>query len=169
MSKNKDYYKILGVESNASQDDIKKAYRKLAMKYHPDRNPDNKEAEEKFKEAAEAYQVLSDADKRKRYDQFGSAGVEGGTGGFGGDMNMDDIFTNFSDIFENLFGAGGGRRGRSQQAGPQPQPGHDLHKEVTITFRESFVGTTKELSYYRFIACQTCDSKGTAPGTSTQI
>src|SRR3954465_5379520 len=95
----RDYYEILGVDRNASEDDIKKAYRKLAIKYHPDKNPDNKQAEEKFKEAAEAYEVLSDSSKRQRYDQFGHGGV-GGKGGYGGGgMNMDDIFSHFGDIF----------------------------------------------------------------------
>jgi molecular chaperone DnaJ len=168
MSTNKDYYKVLGVSQQATEEEIKKAYRKLALKYHPDRNPGNKEAEEKFKEAAEAYRVLSDSEKRKRYDQFGAAGVEGGPGGFG-DMNMEDIFTNFSDIFENLFGGGMGAGRRPGQTGPQPQAGHDLHKEISITLRESFVGTSKDVAYYRFVACSTCNAKGTAPGTSTQV
>ncbi|HJM68524.1 MAG TPA: DnaJ domain-containing protein, partial [Candidatus Babeliales bacterium] len=110
----KDYYEILGVSRDASADDIKKSYRKLALKYHPDRNPDNKEAEGKFKEAAAAYEVLSKEDKRKKYDQFGHDGVDG-MGGFGGGgqsgMNMDDIFSNFGDIFENIFGGGGGGGG----------------------------------------------------------
>src|SRR5260221_13604929 len=108
MSK-RDFYEVLGVPRSATIEEIKAEYRKLALKYHPDRNPDNKEAEEKFKAAAEAYQVLSDAEKRKRYDQFGTADMGAG-GGFGQDMNMDDIFENFGDIFETLFGGGGRKK-----------------------------------------------------------
>ena len=95
----RDFYEILNVSKNSSKDEIKKAYRKIAMKYHPDRNPDNKQAEEKFKEAAEAYEVLSNTEKKQRYDQFGHAGMGGAAGGFGGGMNMDDIFSQFGDIF----------------------------------------------------------------------
>jgi len=161
-----DYYEILGVSKAATPDEIKAAYRKLALKYHPDRNPDNKEAEEKFKAAAEAYQALSDPEKRKRYDQYGTADMGAGQG-FGQNMNMDDIFDNFGDIFENLFG-GGGRKKSSKTSGPQARKGHDLHKEITITLKESFLGTKKDLSYYRFISCQTCNGKGAQPGTSVQ-
>src|SRR5688572_10844614 len=103
MSQKRDYYEVLGVAKNASEADIKKAYRKLALQYHPDKNPDDKQAEEKFKEAAEAYEVLSNAEKRSRYDQFGHAGV-GGAGFGGGGMNMDDIFSQFGDIFGSAFG-----------------------------------------------------------------
>lgn len=162
----KDYYEILGVAKTATQEEIKAAYRKLALKYHPDRNPDNKEAEEKFKAAAEAYQVLSDMEKRKRYDQFGTADMGAGQG-FGQDMNMEDIFDNFGDIFENLFG-GGGRKKSSKNAGPQARKGHDLHKEVAISLKESFVGAKKDLKYYRFVTCQKCNGKGAQPGTSVQ-
>ncbi len=161
-----DYYEILGVSKTATQDEIKSAYRKLALKYHPDRNPDNKEAEEKFKAAAEAYQVLSDPEKRKRYDQFGTADMGAGAG-FGQDMNMEDIFDNFGDIFENLFG-GGGRKKGAKSAGPTARKGHDLHKEITISLKESYLGTKKDLSYYRFVLCQTCNGKGAQPGTSVQ-
>src|ERR1700742_2122892 len=117
MSK-RDYYEILGVAKGASADEIKKAYRKVAMQYHPDRNPGDKSAEEKFKEAAEAYEVLSDSDKKIQYDRYGHAGVSGnGRGGFSGGMNMDDIFSQFGDIFgDDLFGSffGGAQRGRGQ-------------------------------------------------------
>ena len=164
----KDFYEILGVSKTAPQDEIKNAYRKLALKYHPDRNPGNKEAEEKFKAAAEAYQVLSDPEKRKRYDQFGTADT-GGMGGFGQEMNMEDIFENFGDIFETLFGgSAGGRRKGSKATGPTPRRGHDLQKEFTITLKESYLGTKKDLSYYRFVTCETCHGKGTQPGTSIQ-
>jgi molecular chaperone DnaJ len=171
MSK-KDFYQILGVTKTASEADIKAAYRKLAMKYHPDRNPDNKEAEEKFKEAAQAYEVLSDAEKRKRYDQFGEAGVSGmgGHGGHGAqDINMEDIFSNFGDIFETMFGgqAGGGRK--SKKSGPIAKRGHDLYKEVQISLKDAFLGTKVEISYYRFFGCETCKGKGAKAGTTPQI
>jgi len=163
----KDYYKILGVAQTASADEIKDAYRKLALKYHPDRNPDNEEAENKFKEAAEAYEVLSDADKRRTYDQFGHEGVNnmGGHSGHGG-MNMDDIFESFGDIFGNVFGQQQQRRAKN--AGPQAQRGHDLAKELSITLKESFLGTKKEISYYHFFSCETCNGKGIKAGTSIQ-
>lgn len=161
-----DYYEILGVSKTATPEEIKAAYRKLALKYHPDRNPGNKEAEEKFKAAAEAYQALSDPEKRKRYDQYGTTDMGAGSG-FGQDMNMEDIFDNFGDIFENLFG-GGGRKKASKTSGPAPRKGHDLHKEVTISLKESFLGTKKDLSYYRFVSCQTCNGKGAQPGTTVQ-
>jgi len=164
MSK-KDYYEILGVKKTASQDKIKAAYRKLALKYHPDRNPDNKEAEEKFKEAAQAYEVLSDPTKRKQYDQFGHAGVEGAGAGPGG-MNMDDIFSAFGDIFGDIFGTGFQKK--KKKNGPQPRRGHDLHKNVKITLKEAFTGTKKEIAYYRFANCKTCKSKGTKEGTKAE-
>src|SRR5688500_5375457 len=118
----RDYYEVLGVSKNADETEIKKAYRKLAIKYHPDKNPDDKDAEEKFKEAAEAYEVLSNAEKKRRYDQFGHAGMGGAaSGGFGGGMSMDDIFSQFGDIFGGHFGfggaQGGGRGGRRVNRG----------------------------------------------------
>ena len=168
MSK-KDYYTILGVAKGASKDEIKKAYRKLAMKYHPDRNPDNKEAEEKFKESAEAYEVLSDDTKRQQYDQFGHEGFKNMGGGHGGHgMNMDDIFSQFGDIFGDMFG-GGGQQRRKTTTGPEPKRGHDLHKEITISLKDAYLGLKKEISFYHFFACDDCSSKGTAPGTSVQI
>lgn len=158
----RDFYEVLGVAKTASADEIKAAYRKLALKYHPDRNPNNKEAEDKFKEAAEAYEVLSDAEKRKRYDQFGHAGPEtSGFGGHPGGMNMDDIF----DIFGDIFG-GGQQQKKRKKSGPTPRRGHDLAKEVAISFEESFLGTTKEITYYHFSSCETCKGKGTKAGTS---
>jgi len=163
----KDYYEVLGVSKSADAKEIKAAYSILALKYHPDRNPDNKEAEEKFKEASEAYEVLSNAQKRQQYDQFGHAGMGGGTGGFGqGGMNMDDIFSQFGDIFGDFFG--GGRR-RTRPTGPEPKRGHDLFKEVTISLKDAYLGTKQEISYYHFVNCATCNGKGLKPGTSIKI
>lgn len=164
----KDYYQILGVAQDASAAEIKAAYRKLALKYHPDRNPNNKEAEEKFKEAAEAYEVLSDQEKRKRYDQFGHAGFEGMGGNAGQGMNMEDIFESFGDIFGDIFGMGGRKRSRRNQ-GPQPQRGHDLSKEIEISLKESYLGTKKDITYYHFVTCDRCHGKGTQPGTTVQV
>lgn len=163
-----DYYKILGVDKSASTDEIKSAYRKLAMKYHPDRNPDNKTAEDKFKEATEAYEVLGDNEKRTQYDQFGHAGMNGGMGGghgHPGSMNMDDIFENFGDIFGSMFG-GGAKKNRRK--GPQPQAGLSLTKEIEITLQEAFLGTKKEIAYHHYFSCDTCSGSGTRPGTSAQ-
>lgn len=161
----KDYYEILGVAKSATTDEIKAAYRKLALKYHPDRNPGNKEAEDKFKEAAQAYEVLSDVEKRKRYDQFGPEGVSGMGAGPGG-MSMDDIFESFGDIFGAMFGGGGKRKAR--KTGPEPVRGHDLHKELDITLKEAFLGTKKDVSYYHFFTCDVCKGKGTKAGTKAQ-
>ncbi len=160
----RDFYEILGVAKTATQDEIKAAYRKLAMKYHPDRNPDNKEAEEKFKEAAEAYEVLSNAEKRKQYDQFGHAGTQGGFGGHQ-DMNMDDIFRNFEDIFGDIFGQQTQRR-RSKKAGPLPKRGHDLAQELSLTLEEAFRGVSKDIKLYHYVVCTTCHGKGMAQGSS---
>lgn len=164
MATKRDYYEVLGIPKTATQDEIKKSYRKLAMKYHPDRNPDNKEAEEKFKEAAEAYEMLSNEQKRSQYDQFGHAGMEG-MGGFGaGGMNMDDIFSQFGDIFGSMFGEGFGRQQR--RTGPEPRRGHDLHKDLSITLKEAYEGISKEIYYYHFANCTICKSSGMEPGTS---
>ena len=160
----RDYYEILGVAKTASPEQIKAAYRKMAMKYHPDRNPDNKEAEEKFKEAAEAYEILSDQQKKSQYDQFGHAGAQG-MGGFGSSgMNMDDIFENFGDIFGSMFGGGGGRQ-RSRASGPEPKNGHDLAQDVSISLKDSYIGMKEEITYYHFLPCDTCKGSGAKAGS----
>lgn len=162
MSK-KDYYEILGVAKTASADEIKKAYRKKAIKYHPDKNPNNKEAEEKFKEAAEAYEVLSDPQKRQRYDQFGHEGMSGAGGFGGGGMNMEDIFSQFGDIFGGGFGGFGG-----QQRRPRQFKGSDLRIRVKLNLEEMMNGTTKKVKVKRFKqapgatskTCPTCNGSG---------
>lgn len=163
-----DYYKVLGIGQSATTDEIKAAYRKLAMKYHPDRNPNNKAAEEKFKEATEAYEVLGDVQKRSQYDQFGHAGMNNGMGGahgHPGSMNMDDIFENFGDIFGSMFGGGAKNR---RKKGPQPQAGLSLTKEIEITLQEAFLGTKKEIAYHHYFCCDTCSGTGARAGTSAQ-
>ena len=153
MAEKRDYYEVLGVQKGASEDEIKKAYKKMAIKYHPDRNPGDKEAEEKFKEAAEAYDVLRDPDKRARYDQFGHAGM-GGAGGFGGQsFDMNDIFSMFGDIFGGHMGGGGGFGGFSGfggfggggSRGAQKHQGGDLRLKVKLTLEEVAKGATKKL------------------------
>jgi molecular chaperone DnaJ len=165
MAKKRDYYQILGVEKNASLEDIKKAYRKLAMQYHPDRNPGNKEAEEKFKEAAEAYEVLSNHEKRSKYDQFGPEGLQGT--GFHHYENVDDIFENFSDIFEGLFG--GQMGGRARKAGNVAQRGHDLSLNIEITLKEAYEGCKKDIKIYHYEPCQTCRATGSKDGSKPSI
>ena len=145
----RDYYEVLGVSKTATADEMKKAYRKLALKYHPDKNPGDKEAEEKFKEAAEAYDVLSNPDKKARYDQFGHAGVDG-QGGFGGGagMSMDDIFSQFGDIFGSFFGGGGGFRGFGGSSGGgrrHVQKGSNLRIKVKLTLEEIEKGAEKKI------------------------
>ena len=166
MAQKRDYYEILGVAKTATQAEIKKSYRKVAMKYHPDRNPDNKEAEEKFKEAAQAYETLSNEQKRAQYDQFGHAGMDGMGGFGGGGMNMDDIFGQFGDIFGSMFGGGFG--GQPRKTGPEPRRGHDIIKDVSISLKDAYEGINKEIYYYHLVSCDTCKNKGLQPGTSTQ-
>ena len=158
----RDFYEVLGVSKSASADEIKKAYRKLAMKYHPDRNPDNKEAEDKFKAAAEAYEVLSNAEKRHQYDQVGHSGGFGQGGGHQ-NMNMDDIFSNFEDVFGDIFGQQQ-RGGQRRKQGPTPKRGHDLAKEVSLSLEEAFIGTKKDLKLYHFVPCSPCKGKGMPEG-----
>ncbi|MBQ0081396.1 MAG: molecular chaperone DnaJ [Alistipes sp.] len=166
MAEKRDYYEVLGVEKSASKDEIKKAYRKAALKYHPDRNPGDKEAEEKFKEAAEAYSVLSDDQKRARYDQFGHAGMQGGAGGFGGfsgGFSMDDIFSNFGDIFGDFFGGGSGFGSRSR--GPRVYRGQDLSMRMKLTLNEVINGATKKIKYRRDVTCDACSGSGSKDGS----
>ncbi len=158
MSK-RDYYEVLGVSKGASGDEIKKAYRKQALKYHPDRNPGDKEAEEKFKEAAEAYEVLSDSQKRQRYDQFGHAGVSGAAGS-GHFTNVEDIFSHFGDIFSDFgFGGFGGFGGRSSR-GRQTSKGSNLRVKVTLTLEEIAKGAEKKLKVNKYISCESCSGTG---------
>lgn len=159
----RDYYEVLGVDKNASDDEIKKAYRKIAIKYHPDRNPDNKEAEEKFKEAAEAYDVLRDPQKRQQYDQFGFNGPQGsGFGGFGaGGMDMNDIFSMFGDIFGGHSGFGGFGGGHAQ---PQQHQGSDLRVKVKLTLNEIATGVTKKFKIHKDITCDHCHGTGCKDG-----
>ena len=166
MAENKrDYYEVLGVEKTASADEIKKAYRKSAMKYHPDRNPGDKEAEEKFKELGEAYEVLSDADKRARYDQFGFAGVDpnyggGGAGGYGGGFGGFGDFGDLGDIFGSFFG-GGGSRTSTRNA---PRQGENVAVRLDLTFEEAAFGCEKEVSAQRIENCAACSGSGSADG-----
>ncbi len=156
----RDYYEILCVERHASQEEIKKAYRKLALQYHPDRNPDDKEAEEKFKEAAEAYDVLRDPEKRRLYDLHGHAGVEGA--GFRGFSGAEDVFSSFSDLFEDFFGFSTGQR-RGRRSGPEA--GSDLRYDLTISFQEAALGAEKEIDIVRLENCSECNGTGAAEGS----
>lgn len=180
MAEKRDYYEVLGVAKNATADEIKKAYRKKAIQYHPDKNPGDKEAEEKFKEAAEAYDVLSDADKRARYDQFGhsmgpqgfggGAGGFGGYGGFGGGMSMEDIFAHFGDIFGGRFsgddsfgGFGGAAGGRARK---HVNKGTDLRITVKVTLKDIMNGVDKKLKIPKLVACPHCKGTGAKDGTA---
>ncbi|MFH1130688.1 MAG: DnaJ domain-containing protein, partial [Pseudomonadota bacterium] len=157
-----DYYELLGVPSDANNDTLKKAYRTLAMKYHPDRNPGNKEAEEKFKEISNAFQVLSDPEKRQLYDRYGVEGLN--RAGFGGGfVNINDIFSSFGDLFGDIFDFGGfGRRQRVRQ-------GADIEVTQKLTFLEAVEGCRKKISVPRQVKCETCDGSGAAPGTTPTI
>ncbi|MBK8611809.1 MAG: molecular chaperone DnaJ [Chitinophagaceae bacterium] len=174
MSK-KDFYEILGVSKSSSQDEIKKAYRKVAMQYHPDRNPGDKTAEEKFKEAAEAYEVLSDTDKRTQYDRFGhqafSQGRQGG-GFSGGGMNMDDIFSNFGDIFgdDSPFGSffGGGSSRRSSGSRSRGTRGSNLRVKIKLNYEELAKGAQKTIKVKKYVGCSTCSGSGAKDKSSVQ-
>ncbi len=161
----RDYYEVLGVGKNAGKEDIKKAYRKLARKYHPDVNPDDKQAEQKFKEIQEAYEVLSDDQKRARYDQFGHAGVDEGAQQYGGFGSQDfGGFGGFEDIFDAFFG--GGFTGASERRQRRPRKGSDLRYKMDIEFEEAAFGTEKEIQVPRTEICDKCDGTGAKPGTS---
>ena len=167
MSEKRDYYEVLGVQRNANADEIKKAYRKAAIKFHPDKNPGDKEAEEKFKEAAEAYDVLSNPDKRARYDQFGHAGMNGAAGGgfgggFSGGFSMEDIFSQFGDIFGGHFGGFSSRGG----GGRRVNRGSDIRVKVKLTLAEIANGTTKKLKINKYIACDKCGGTGAKDSSS---
>jgi molecular chaperone DnaJ len=168
MSK-KDYYDILEVDRKASEQEIKKAYRKMALKYHPDKNPDDPAAEAKFKEAAEAYEVLSNPEKRGRYDQYGHAGMKNGHGGFGGaGMSMDDIFSQFGDIFGGAFGGafggfGGGGRAQTRR---RVNRGSNIRVKVALTLQEIANGVEKKIKVNKYIACNTCGGSGAKHGSS---
>lgn len=172
MSK-RDYYEILEIQKNASADEIKKAYRKMAIKFHPDKNPGDKPAEEKFKEAAEAYEVLSNAEKKQRYDQYGHAGV-GGAGGFGGGqgqggfggMNMDDIFSQFGDIFGGHFSGGGGGFGGGGRGGRRVNRGSNLRVKVKMTLEEIANGVEKKIKVNKYVSCKSCSGSGAKNGSA---
>ncbi len=175
MSAKRDYYEILGVARSASAEELKKAYRKLAIQFHPDKNPGNKQAEEKFKELSEAYEVLTDPKRKQMYDQFGHAGLSGGpgggTGGFegfaggAGGAGFNDIF---GDIFGDLFGQAAGGRGRGGRRRSMGRPGADLKTTVDITFEEAAFGAEKVIPVNRPVACETCDGSGAKPGTKPE-
>ena len=156
----KDYYDILGIGRSASLDEIKKSYRQLALKFHPDRNPGDPTAEEKFKEASEAYEVLSSPDRRQIYDQFGHEGLAGG--GFRGFAGVEDIFDSFGDIFEDFFGFSGGRRGAGRS---RARRGADLHYELDITFEEASFGAEKQIQLAKNAVCETCGGSGVKKGS----
>lgn len=164
----RDYYEVLGVDKNASEDEIKKAYRKIAIKYHPDRNPDDPKAEEKFKEAAEAYSVLNDAQKRQQYDQFGFDGPGGGFGGFGdgAGFSMDDIFSMFGDVFGGGAGFGGFGSGGSRQT-PKYR-GADLRLKVKLSLQEVATGVTKKFKVRKDVVCNHCHGTGAEGGSSSE-
>lgn len=172
MSTKRDYYEILGVAKTASDEEIKKAYRKKAIQYHPDKNPGNKEAEEKFKEAAEAYEVLSNTEKRQRYDQFGHAGVSGAAGGgfSGGGFSMEDIFSQFGDIFGGHFGGGfggfGGFGGGGSRGGQRVNRGSNLRVRVKLNLAEIAKGAEKKIKVRKQVACSHCNGTGAEGGSS---
>jgi molecular chaperone DnaJ len=169
MAEKRDYYEVLGVAKTATAEEIKKAYRKKAIQYHPDKNPGDKEAEEKFKEAAEAYEVLSDPQKRQRYDQFGFAGMSGAGGFSGGDFSMQDIFSQFGDLFES-WGMGGGNfssffGGGSSRGGQRVRRGTDLRVKVRLTLEEIATGVEKKIKVKKLVECKQCQGTGSADGS----
>ena len=169
MAKKRDYYEVLGVAKGAGKDEIKMAYRKLALQYHPDQNPDNPEAEDKFKEVAEAYDVLSNEEKRQVYDRYGHEGMQqGGMGGAGfGGMNMDDIMSQFSDMFGDFFGGRRGSAGAGGRGGAAQQ-GSNLRTKVSLTLEEIDQGTSKKIKLKRYKTCGTCSGTGAKDAKSVQ-
>ncbi len=168
MAEKRDYYEVLGVDKSADEQALKKAYRSLAKKYHPDMNPDNKEAEQKFKEVNEAYAVLSDSEKRAQYDQFGHAAFEAGGGGAGGGFGG---FGDFGDIFSSIFGGGFGGFGGFGGGGARrngPQRGDDIGARISVTFEEAAFGVKREISYNRICRCPDCSGSGAAKGSSAE-
>lgn len=165
----RDYYEVLGVSKDASEDELKKAYRKLALKYHPDRNPGDKEAEEKFKEAAEAYNVLSNKEKRAQYDQFGEAGLNGQGGFSGADMSMDDIFSMFGDLFNGGGGFSGfsGFGGSRARGGRRVNKGSSLRVRIKLTLEDIDKGVEKKIKVNKYVTCKTCSGTGAKPGSGT--
>lgn len=166
----RDYYDVLGVGRGATEEEIKKAYRKQALKYHPDKNPNDEEAENKFKEAAEAYEVLRDKEKRSRYDQFGHDGMKGAAGFGGGGMNMDDIFSQFGDIFGDAFGGGfgggfGGFGRASQRGGRRVNKGSNLRVKVKLTMEEIARGVKKKIKVNKYVQCDDCSGSGAEKGS----
>ncbi len=173
MSTKRDYYEVLGVGKNAAADEIKKAYRKVAMQYHPDRNPGDKEAEDKFKEAAEAYEVLSDSEKKAKYDRYGHAAFGPGTGGFSGGANMEDIFSQFGDIFgDDIFGSFfGGGSGRGRGGGNRRstgQRGSNLRIKLKLNYEEIAKGVSKNIKVKKYVTCTTCSGNGAKDKGSIQ-
>lgn len=163
----RDFYEILGVSKTATAEEIKKAYRQKAIQFHPDKNPGNKEAEEKFKEAAEAYEILSSPEKRQRYDQFGHSGMNGNAGFGGHDMSMDDIFSMFGDVFGGGgFGGFGGFGGGSRSRGPRQHRGSDLRVKVTLNLAEVLNGVEKKLKVKKYVPCTHCSGSGAQGGSS---
>src|SRR5574342_1366756 len=155
----KDYYKTLGISRNATEEEIKKSYRRVAMQYHPDRNPGNRESEDKFKAASEAYEVLRDPEKRRIYDQYGIEGLKGT--GFTGFRGFEDIFSAFGDVFEDFFGFGTTRTRRGR-----PRPGADLRYDLKISFTEAAFGKEVEIEIPQSVSCSVCEGSGVKPGTS---
>jgi len=164
----RDYYEVLGVDKNADEAAIKKAYRVLAKKYHPDMNPGDAEAEKKFKEASEAYAVLSDPEKKRQYDQFGHAAFDGGAGGAGGFGGFDFSGADFSDIFGDIFGDFFGGRRSAGRDNSGPMKGSNIRTSVRITFEEAVFGTEKEIELTVKEECKTCHGSGAKPGTTPQ-
>lgn len=171
MASKRDYYEVLGVSKDVSDEDLKKAYKKVALKYHPDRNPGDKEAEEKFKEAAEAYDVLHDPQKRQAYDRFGHEGLNGGSGfggGFGGGMNMEDIFSAFGDIFGSSGFSGFGGFGGGRQRNRTVYKGADLRVRISLTLEEIATGTTRKIKVKKNVECPSCKGSGAAEGSQPE-